>query len=282
VGCHPQRVTSTIRHLNCVTMSPSLTMRGRMTPARMVAHCLLVEGDHGLSLVDTGFGTADIAEKRMGKGFIKMMGPSLDPAETAVAQVRAAGYDAGDVTDIVLTHLDLDHAGGLGDFPDARVHVFTDELAAATARSALREKNRYIPAQWAHGPRWVEHDVAGEEWLGFGSVKVLSDDVLLVPLHGHTRGHCGVAVRRPSGGWFLHAGDTYFSHGEKENPPTCPTGLVLFQAIVQMDRKARHANADRVRTLHADHGPDSGASEVVTVFSAHDAIEYDALADVMD
>ena len=61
-----------------------------------------------------------------------------------------------------------------------------------------------------------------------------------------------------------------------------PTGLVLFQAIVQMDRKARHANADRVRTLHADHGPDSGASEVVTVFSAHDAIEYDALGDVMD
>jgi len=275
-------VTSAIRHLNCVTMSPSLTMGGRMTPARMVAHCLLVEGDHGLTLVDTGFGTADIAEKRMGKGFIKMMGPSLDPAETAAAQVRAAGHDTADVTDIVLTHLDLDHAGGLGDFPDARVHIFTDELAAATARSSLREKNRYIPAQWAHGPRWVEHSVAGESWLGFDSVKVLSDDVLLVPLRGHTRGHCGVAVRRPSGGWFLHAGDTYFAHGEKETPPTCPSGLTLFQKVVQMDKAARYANADRVRSLNAEHGPDSGATEVVTVFCAHDAVEYDALADVTD
>jgi glyoxylase-like metal-dependent hydrolase (beta-lactamase superfamily II) len=263
-------------------MALRLTMGGRLTPPRLVAHCLLVEGDHGLTLVDTGFGTADLAEKRMGQAFIRMTGFALDPAETAVAQVRAAGYDARDVTDIVLTHLDLDHVGGIGDFPDARVHVFADELAAATARASLPEKNRYIPAQWAHGPRWVEHAVAGEEWLGFEAVKVLSDDVLMVPLRGHTRGHCGVAVRRPSGGWFLHAGDSYFAHGEKETPPTCPPGLSVFQKLVQMDRKSRHANADRVRSLHVEHGPDSGSDEVVTVFCAHDAVEFDALADVTD
>jgi glyoxylase-like metal-dependent hydrolase (beta-lactamase superfamily II) len=282
VGCDPLRVTSAIRHLNCATMSLTLSMGGRLTPARLVAHCLLVEGDQGLTLVDTGFGTADLAEKRMGKAFIRMCGPALDPAETAIAQVRSAGYDAADVTDIVLTHLDLDHAGGLGDFPDAQVHVFGDELAAATARASLAEKNRYVPAQWAHGPRWIEHAVAGESWRGFEAVQVLSDDLLLIPLRGHTRGHCGVAVRRPSGGWFLHAGDTYFAHGEKETPPTCPKGLSLFQKLVQMDRKARYANADRVRSLHADHGPDSGSTDPVTVFCAHDAIEFDALADVTD
>ncbi|MBO9522294.1 MAG: MBL fold metallo-hydrolase [Nocardioidaceae bacterium] len=271
---------SLIRHLNCVTMAPRTP--GSMTPARMVAHCLLVEGPDGLALVDTGFGTVDIAEKRMGRAFVGLMAPSLDPAETAIAQVRAAGYDAADVTDIVLTHLDLDHAGGLGDFPAARVHVFADELAAARARTSPKEKNRYIEAQWAHGPSWVEHTVAGEEWLGFSSVRTVTENVLMVPLQGHTRGHCGVAVRRPSGGWFLHAGDSYFNHGEKENPPTCPSGLRMFQAMVQMDKKARHANADRVRSLHAEHGPGSGASEIVTVFCAHDAVEFDALADVTD
>jgi glyoxylase-like metal-dependent hydrolase (beta-lactamase superfamily II) len=275
-------MTSAIRHLNCATMSPSLSMGGRITPARLVAHCLLVESEHGLTLVDTGFGTADLAEKRMGTVFVKVARPALDPAETAVAQVRAAGYDAADVTDIVLTHLDLDHAGGLGDFPGARVHVFADELAAATARATLAEKNRYLPAQWAHGPRWIEHAVAGEQWLGFDAVTVLGDDVLLVPLRGHTRGHCGVAVRRPGSGWFLHAGDGYFSHGEKEIPPTCPRGLSVFQKVVEMDKPARHANADRLRSLHAEHGPDSGADETVTVFSAHDAVEFDALADVTD
>jgi glyoxylase-like metal-dependent hydrolase (beta-lactamase superfamily II) len=272
-----------IKHLNCVTMAPRAP--GGMTPDRMVAHCLLVERPDGLTLVDTGFGTADLAEKRMGKAFIALMGAALDPAETAVAQVRAAGYQVEDVTDIVLTHLDLDHAGGLGDFPAARVHVFADELAAARARATLREKNRYIEAQWAHGPSWVEHalpDGAGDSWLGFDSVQAVGDDVLLVPLRGHTRGHCGVAVKRPSGGWFLHAGDAYFSHGEKQVPPTCPSGLSMFQTLVQVDKKARHANQDRLRSLHAERGPDSGAAEVVTVFSAHDAQEYDALAAVTD
>jgi glyoxylase-like metal-dependent hydrolase (beta-lactamase superfamily II) len=277
-------MTSVIRHLNCATLAPTMSMGGRVTPARLVAHCLLVEGDQGLTLVDTGFGTADLAQRRMGKPFIRIAGPALDPAETAVAQVRAAGYDARDVSDIVLTHLDLDHAGGLGDFPDAQVHVFGEELAAARARAKVGERSRYIPAQWAHGPRWVEHAVAGETWLGFEAVKVLSDDVLLVPLRGHTRGHAGVAVRRPSGGWFLHAGDSYFFHGEKGASPTCPSGLRLFQSLVQVERRERHANAERLRALEAEHGPDAGLGDedTVTVFCAHDAVEYDALADVTD
>jgi glyoxylase-like metal-dependent hydrolase (beta-lactamase superfamily II) len=263
-------------------MAVSMSMGGRLVPARLVAHCLLVEGDQGLTLVDTGFGTADLAQKRLGRAFVRLTGPSLDPAETAVAQVRAAGYHSADVTDIVVTHLDREHAGGLGDFPDARVHVLADELAAARARATLREKDRYLPAQWAHGPRWIEHAVAGEQWLGFDAVKVLSDDVLLIPLPGHSRGHSGVAVRRPSGGWFLHAGDAYFSHAEKETPPAAPKGLSVFQAAVQRDGKTRHASADRVRSVHAEHGPESGSDEVVTVFCSHDAVEFDALAGVTD
>lgn len=258
-----------------------------MTPDRMVCHCLLVESPNGLTLVDSGFGTADLAEKRMGKAFIALMGAALDPAETAIAQVKAAGYSAEDVTDIVVTHLDLDHAGGIGDFPKAKVHVFADELAAARARKTINEKNRYIEAQWAHGPNWVEHALpdkqsAGDGWLGFESVAAISDDILLIPTRGHTRGHCAVAVRRPSGGWFLHAGDAYFSHGEKEVPPTCPSGLKMFQGLVQIDKKARHANADRLRSFNAEHGPGSGSADPVTMFCAHDSVEFDALENVTD
>jgi glyoxylase-like metal-dependent hydrolase (beta-lactamase superfamily II) len=267
-----------------MTVSPALSMGGRWMPARMVGHCLLVEGEQGLTLVDTGFGTADIAEKRRGRPFIKAYRPALDPAETALAQVRSFGYDAADVTDIVLTHLDVDHAGGLGDFPDAHVHVSAQELDAATRRAAVREKGRYVESQVAHGPRWVEHAVTGDRWFGFDAVQILADDVLLVSLPGHTRGHCGVAVRRPSGGWFLHAGDAYFSHSEKEQPPSRPRGVALFEAFTQLDKTARHETQERLRSLHAERGPDSGASpdETVTVFCAHDAVEFDALADVTD
>ncbi len=262
----------TIHHLNCATLRPAGAFAGRVAPPRMVAHCLLVERPHGLLLVDTGFGTGDLADPgRLGRPFVAAFRPALDPAETALAQVRALGHAAEDVTDIAVTHLDLDHAGGLGDFPGARVHVFGDELAAAQ-HPTLRERARYVDAQWAHGPRWTRHEVAGDEWLGFGAVTALADDVLLVPLRGHTRGHCGVAVRRPDGGWLLHAGDAYFNAGEKLTPPSAPVGLKAFQRMVAVDNLQRLHNQERLRELHATRGDE------VTVFSAHDPAELDALA----
>jgi glyoxylase-like metal-dependent hydrolase (beta-lactamase superfamily II) len=247
-------------------------------PDRLVAHCLLVEAAEGLVLVDTGIGAGDIADpSRLGPPFVRVVGAALDLDETAVRQVQALGHDPADVRDVVVTHLDLDHAGGLGDFPGARVHVLGDELAAARARRHPKEKGRYIAKQWAHHPLWVEHDGAGgDDWFGFASVRAVGDDVLLVPLPGHTRGHCAVAVRRPGGSWFLHAGDGYFFHGEKQRPATCPGGLRAFQTMVQMDKRARLANQERLRELHAEHGSE------VTVFSAHDATEFEALAGMTD
>lgn len=263
----------TLHHLNCATLRPVGSFGGRMVPPQLVAHCLLVERPGGLLLVDSGFGSGDIADpRRLGRPFVAAMRPALDPRETARAQVERLGYAASDVTDIALTHLDLDHAGGIGDFPHARVHVFGAELDAAT-RPHLRERARYIAAQWAHGPQWVRHVVAGDDWFGFRAVTVLADDVALVPLHGHTRGHCGVAVRRTDGGgWLLHAGDSYFSAGEKHTPPTAPPGLRAFQRLMGVDDLARRHNQERIRELYAAHGDE------VTIFCAHDPAEYAALA----
>lgn len=261
-----------IHHLNCATMCPPAgRLRGFM-PTRLVAHCLLLEDPDGLTLVDTGLGTADIADpRRLGRPFVAAVGAVLDPAETALAHVRARGFSASDVRRVVLTHLDPDHAGGLGDFPTAEVHVHADELAAAR-HPGLRERPRYVAAQWAHGPAWVEHTAAaGETWFGFESVTVVADDLVLVPLHGHTRGHTGVAVRRPGGGWFLHAGDAYFHTSEKEDPRSCPRGLRGFQRLMAIDNRARLANQDRLRALQVEHSDD------VTIFCAHDESELAAL-----
>lgn len=261
-----------VHHLSCATLCPAAGRVPGLMPRRLVAHCLLVEGDDGLTLVDTGFGTADVADpRRLGRPFTAAVGARFDPAETAVAQVEALGFAASDVRRIVVTHLDLDHAGGIGDFPQAAVHVHADELAAAR-RPTVRERPRYVAAQWDHGPSWVEHrPSAGESWFGFESVSVIDEGLVLVPLHGHTRGHSGVGVRRPGGGWLLHAGDAYFFHGEKQQPPTCPPGLRAFQRLVEVDHTSRVENQERLRTLHADHG------DQVTVFCAHDETELLAL-----
>ncbi|UMG94176.1 MBL fold metallo-hydrolase [Nocardioides sp. TF02-7] len=254
-----------VHHLNCGTFRPPLA-------PEMVAHVLLVERPEGLLLVDTGLGTTDLAHPaRLGRPFRTVVRPALDPAETALAQVTALGFAAGDVTDVVLTHLDLDHVGGIGDFPSARVHVFEREYDAAT-RPALTERGRYVAAQWAHGPRWVLHAEPGDSWLGLPAVTALDDDVLLVPLPGHSRGHCGVAVRRDDGHWLVHAGDAVFDGDQLRDPPRCHRGLAAFQAMVAVDNKARRANEERLRELATGHTGE------VTVFCAHDKAQLDALA----
>ncbi|MBF4768543.1 MBL fold metallo-hydrolase [Nocardioides agariphilus] len=274
----PDRRPGAIHHLNCGTMSLAVTFGERLAPRRIVAHCLLVERSEGLLLVDTGFGMGDVRREpgRMTYSSRQLLRPALDPAETAIGQLRAMGHDPRDVTDIVLTHMDFDHVGGLGDFPQATVHVFGAELDAAT-HPTLRERSRYRKAMWAHGPKWRVLADAGDQWEGFGAVTALdtngADDVVLVPLHGHTRGHCGVAVRRPGdAGWLFHAGDAFFDHREAHDPPACAPGLAIFQRLMAVDHGQRMRNLERVRELRSAHTGD------IDVFCAHAAADLDRFA----
>jgi glyoxylase-like metal-dependent hydrolase (beta-lactamase superfamily II) len=249
-----------IHHLNCGTMCPRGARLlagdgGLLASARLVCHCLLVEGAEGLVLVDTGFGLADTRNPRqLGAAFTAIVRPRADSAETASSQIRALGMQPEDVRHIITTHLDLDHAGGLPDFPDAEVHLLGSELDAAL-NPGWRERTRYIAAHWAHGPRWMRHRAGGEDWFGFSSVRVLpgSDaEILLIPLPGHTVGHTGVAIKQADR-WLLHCGDAYFHHGEVETPAHCPAGLSAFQYVNQVDGPARRENRERLRELAARH-----------------------------
>lgn len=270
-----------IHHLNCGTMCPlgGHLMDGvteGVGPARLVCHCLLVETGGGLVLVDTGFGHRDAADPggRLSGVFRGLLRPRLDPAETAATQIERLGFRREDVRHIVLTHLDFDHAGGIEDFPWATVHVLEDELVAAKRRDGYVAKGRYRPMQWDEGVRWSTYRRGeGEGWFGFECVRDLAGlppDILLVPLIGHTWGHCGVAVRGPDG-WLLNAGDAYF-YREEMNPaaPTCSPGLAAYQKLMEVDSRSRLWNQRRLRDLVRTHGAD------VRVFSAHDRREFGA------
>lgn len=257
-----------IHHLNCASFAPRLV-------GPMVAHVLLVERPEGLLLVDSGFGTADIAEpRRLGRAFGAVMRPVLREQETALAQVEARGFRRDDVTDIVLTHLDLDHAGGVSDFPHATVHVYDAELEAARNPRGM-EHGRYLPAQWEDARFATHHATEGDDWFGFDAVTVLGDDVLMVPLAGHSRGHTLVAVRdRTAAGeeWQVHAGDAYFHRDDLTDPPRTPRVLKVVQKVLAQDDQVRVANQARLRELALARHPG------VHLFSAHDPVEFSAYA----
>jgi glyoxylase-like metal-dependent hydrolase (beta-lactamase superfamily II) len=241
----------------------------------LICHCLLVESKDGLVLVDSGIGLEDIrsARRRYNRFLLGMARPTLDPEETAFRAIERAGLSPKDVRHVVLTHLDFDHAGGIGDFPAAEVHVLAREHAAATAPRGLIERLRYHPVQWEHSPRWkLAPDPGGDRWFGLESVRPVEglDDVLLIPLPGHTRGHCAVAVRSDRG-WLVHAGDAYFHRDEvhRSEGRRCPSGLDFFQRVLEIDKTTRLANQARLRELARGHGSE------VRVFSAHDPVELE-------
>ncbi|RVX44834.1 metallo-beta-lactamase superfamily protein [Nonomuraea polychroma] len=255
-----------IHHLNLGSMReiPALD-GGPAAPA--VCHALLIETpSSGLVLVEAGLGMDDVTRpgELLEHEWTELVGPVLAPAETAVRQVAALGHDPSDVRHIVLTHLDVDHSGGLPDFPDAQVHVMEAEVKAALAQAPNR---RYRTGHWAHGPRWVTYPGTGTQWLDVEGVRPLTglpEEFLLVPLEGHTEGHAGVAVH-DGDRWLLHAGDAYFYHGELAKDPQSHPLFDVVQLDSQVDAERRVSSQERLRSLVHDHG--------VVVMSAHDPWE---------
>ena len=259
-----------VHHLSCACIQ-RLSLGGRP----LTCHCLLVETpSSGLLLVDTGLGVRDYADltSRLGRSFVYGYArPKRDPSLAAIEQIRKLGLDPNEVRHIVMTHMDLDHVGGLSDFPKAKVHLHAAEWKQCSERRSFKDKHRYLPAMWAHGLDKELYSAEGEPWFGFEAVRGLRGvppEILLVPLFGHTLGHCGVALQTASG-WMLHAGDAYFDSREIKQPErACEAGVGLFQALVQTDRRQRLHNQARLRALAAAH-PE------VEIFAAHNPLELE-------
>lgn len=265
-----------IHHLNCGTFCPSCQRLlqgsgGWLQAAQMCCHCLVIETEDGLILVDTGLGVQDVLRPRhLGTAFRQLMRPQLRLEETALFQLDQMGYNRRDVRHIVLTHLDLDHAGGISDFPAAQVHTVSTEIDAAL-RPHWREKMRYRSKQFEYNPKWNPAIHTGEHWFGFEHVhrlRGIEQDIVLVPLHGHTRGHCGVAVKQANDKWLFHVGDLYMDrrslHGK------APRALAQCENLLAVNNKQRLHHVQQVRQLVDTH------ADEVEVFCAHDFSELNA------
>ena len=100
-----------VHHLNCVQIESPL--------GSAIGHCVLIEGNDSLTLIDAGIGLAETRapEQKLGKELIEITGFKFDENHTAIRQIEQLGLDPKNVNHIICSHLDPDHIGGLADFP---------------------------------------------------------------------------------------------------------------------------------------------------------------------
>ena len=169
---------------------------------------LLIETEQGLVLVDTGLGTEEYASPSLfTRVFQVITDMPFNVQEAASNQLRHLGYEAKDLKHIILTHAHFDHIGGITDFPHAQIHLYRREYEAFMGKRKHFFDLAYDKKYIAHKPNFQLYDDTGEKWFDFDAIRLpFSPEVWLIPLVGHTRGHCGVAIKIETG-WHFHCGD---------------------------------------------------------------------------
>ena len=201
----------------------------------------------GIVLVDTGIHPSVGVEpaQNLGRfGAYLMRDLQTGPDRAVSAQLRARGMDPADVGCVVMTHLHLDHASAISEFPNAA--FLFDELeweAATEPRSVLRG---YVQSQIDHAFDYRTLDFDAEEVTSFAtfgrSLDLFGDgSVRLLATPGHTRGHVSVVVRLRERD-VLIAGDAAYTRRALESgerPAFVDDGHLFRRSLREIQRYAQ-------------------------------------------
>ena len=156
-------------------------------------------------LVDCGF--AQEAATRRKRDLLR------NPADA----LPLIGMDAGQVTDIILTHLHYDHAGNLDRFPNARFHLQEREMSYATGRCMCNGLLRH-PFSVEHVTLMVRH-VYGERVTFHSGDGEVAPGVTVHRVGGHSDGLQVVKVETARGPVVLASDAThYYANLQKRSP----------------------------------------------------------------
>lgn len=189
-------------------------------------------------VVDTGF-THETARTR--KRELTVL-----PAQA----LAAVGIDAGEVTDVIITHLHYDHAGGLASFPKATFHLQDSEMSFVTGRCMCHPRLRHAFE--------VEDVVTMVRRLYEGRVNFIDGDAEIFPgisVHrapGHTPGLQCVRVMTGRGAVVLASDACHFyANMLRQNPFPI---VVDIAAMMDSWRKLEHL-ADSSDHIVPGHDP---------------------------
>jgi glyoxylase-like metal-dependent hydrolase (beta-lactamase superfamily II) len=168
----------------------------------LALRCLLLRAEGRVLLVDTGIGDHWPAEEAA--RFRIDRGPGL------LGALAQQGLGPDDVTDVILTHLHFDHAGGavqkgpsglVPTFKKARHHLQRRNFAHGQ-RPFARDKASYLA-------RLITPLIGGVEWTLYDGPAQILPGLDVLPFEGHTPGQQLIRVRDPQQrtGWLLYGAD---------------------------------------------------------------------------
>jgi N-acyl homoserine lactone hydrolase len=170
-----------------------------------------IDHPEGVIVVDTGQGAHLLETGKSLHPYMRWEAAFKIEREQEIGpQLRELGIGPRDVKKVVLTHLHVDHDGGLAHFPNSQILVARGELQAS--KGFIGRVRGYLPNRW---PSWFDPtplDFEAEPLGDFAYSKRLTKagDVLAISTPGHTADHVSVVVRDGDTTFFL-AGDTSYN-----------------------------------------------------------------------
>ena len=216
-------VTGTFRSPEIFQSSPDgevgllkLIMATRMDNRPVPIPAFLVQHPTaGEILIDTGLhpSIATSPEENLGRAGLPLFKPEMDSGQDLPSQLRARGIDPTAIRLVILTHLHVDHASAVSEFPNATFLVTAREWAAAnTGPLPLLKGYRRSQFDYAFDFRTVDFDTDEvSSYSTFGRTLDLFGDgsIRLVFTPGHSSGHQSVLLRLADRE-MLVAGDAIF------------------------------------------------------------------------
>ena len=202
----------------------------------------LIQRDDGTNvLVDTGLAPehVDDPEARLRQPDVVV---SMTPEDDIRHQLRRIGLVPDDVSTVVVTHFDFDHAGGNRFFPAAEFVVQREQYAYAKATPA-----RCFPQDWDL-PELRYRLVEGDHELLPG--------IELVVTPGHAPGHQSVVVRGLANtGTVILTSDAAHTHleFEQERVEGTPDPETILASIRKLKRIRDAEQATVLLNHDADH-----------------------------
>ncbi len=184
----------------------------------------LIDTGRDVILVDTGL-PAGTPEEAPDENSLAFTGKDIC---TYMEAFEALGYKPEQVTKILLTHRHADHSGELHSFPNAKVYVNREELAA----DELQGLGNLVPVDFTDGP-----------YQNFPESQTICEGIHFIKAKGHTRGNSIVIVETGGLFYMIHGDITYVDEALYENK----------LSVVFDDLPAARETLNRVRDFVRNH-----------------------------